>query len=126
MSMKIKKIEPSCNINTLKDKRGAVLTYYPLHPIVEWNMIYTNAGQIRGMHYHEEFYEYVIITKGHGIYVEKSTHKNKEDQTLAVSVGDSICIPPNVAHVLHAITDMHMIVMLTKKWIDCASPTVSI
>ena len=50
-------------------RRGGIFTYYPDDPIVEWNLLFTKAGEARGFHFHKEFDEYVLVTSGHGTYV---------------------------------------------------------
>ena len=51
--MKIERITPSCNLNTVKDGRGGIFTFYPKDPIVEINFNIVKAGKIRGNHHHQ-------------------------------------------------------------------------
>ena len=64
--MAIRRLDYECNPTTLRDGRGGIFTYYPEDPIVEWNLLFTKAGESRGFHYHKEFDEYVLITSGRG------------------------------------------------------------
>jgi quercetin dioxygenase-like cupin family protein len=122
--MAIRRLESHCNPLTLKDGRGGIFTYYPEQPIVEWNLLFTKAGESRGFHYHKEFDEYVLITGGHGTYLglledgTESVHK--------VAAGDCMHFPIGTAHTLYAITDMRMVALLTKRWDDCEEPMTRI
>ena len=66
--MTIEKLIPTCNLNTVKDGRGGIFTFYPKDPIVEINFNIVKAGKIRGNHHHPEFDEYYSIrsNKGYG------------------------------------------------------------
>ena len=70
--MKIKKIDPACNLDTIRDGRGGIFTFYPGKPIVEFNFQFVNKGKIRGNHYHPEFDEYYLFTEGSAVVVTKS------------------------------------------------------
>ena len=59
--MKIKKIKPLCNLNTKKDGRGAIFSFVPDKPILEWTHQFINKGKIRGNHCHPEFDEYILL-----------------------------------------------------------------
>jgi len=120
--MKIKKIQPECNLDTIRDGRGGIFTFYPDKPIVEFNFQFINKGKIRGNHYHPEFDEYYLFTEGNGVIVTKSDEGKEE--FLYVGTGDCIYIPQNVKHVTYAITDIKYITFLTKKWNDCETPIV--
>ncbi|MFD2083065.1 hypothetical protein SAMN05421678_103331 [Actinopolymorpha cephalotaxi] len=68
--MTAQRLSPECNLDTVRDGRGGIFTYYPERPIVEWNLLFTRTGNARGFHYHKEFDEYILVTSGHGTYVE--------------------------------------------------------
>ena len=121
--MKIKKLQPECNLATVRDGRGGIFTFYPDKPVVEFNFQFINKGKIRGNHYHPEFDEYYLFTSGHGAVVTKSDDGKKEE-FLYVSAGDCIYIPQGVPHVTYAITDIRYVTFLTKKWNDCKTPIV--
>ncbi len=120
--MRIKKIDPSCNLDTVRDGRGGIFTFYPDNPIVEFNFQFINKGKIRGNHYHPEYDEYYLITEGNGIMVSKTG--DGKDEFLYVGKGGCLHIPQGVSHVLYAITDCTIVTFLTKKWDDCAQPIV--
>jgi mannose-6-phosphate isomerase-like protein (cupin superfamily) len=123
--MAMQRLDPECNLETVRDGRGAILTFYPADaPIVEWNLIYTHAGHARGFHYHPEFDEYVLVTQGHGTYVELTADRG--ERSVTVSAGDCLHFPTGTRHTLYAITDMRMVAMLTKRWNDCERPLVRI
>ncbi|MEK6882911.1 MAG: cupin domain-containing protein [Nanoarchaeota archaeon] len=121
--MKIKRLEPECNLDTVRDGRGGIFTYYPKDPIVEFNYMFIKSQKIRGNHYHPEFDEYFILTSGSGIVVTKDSTDTKEE-FLYLSKGQCICTPKNTRHVFYAITDCTAVALLTKKWNDCNKPIV--
>lgn len=120
--MEIKKINPECNLATIRDGRGGIFTYYPQKPIVEFNFQFVHKGKIRGNHYHPEFDEYYLITDGHGVIVTKS--KEGKEEFVYVSKGDCVYIPRKASHVLYAITNCNIVTFLNKKWDDCKTAIV--
>ena len=73
-------LKPECNLDTVRDGRGGIFTFYPEDPIVEINFNIVKAGNIRGNHYHPEFDEYYVLTNGEGvlIYTDKSNNDREE------------------------------------------------
>jgi mannose-6-phosphate isomerase-like protein (cupin superfamily) len=123
--MAIERLTPEVNLETILDGRGGIFTYYPVDaPIVEWNLLFTKTGHARGFHFHREFHEYMLITAGHGTYVEKL--EDGSEKVFKVAAGDCLSFPPGTAHTIYAITDMRMVAMLTKKWNDCVQPITRI
>lgn len=123
--MAMRKLTPECNLETVRDGRGGIFTYYPDDaPIVEWNLLFTKSGQARGFHLHSEFDEYVLITSGHGTYVER--RDDGSEGFMKVAAGDCLHFPAGTAHTVYAITDMRMVAMLTKRWDECDQPITRI
>lgn len=122
--MKIKKIDPACNLATVRDGRGGIFTFYPDKPIVEFNFQFINKNTVRGNHHHPEFDEYYLFTEGNGVVV--TTSEEGKEEFLYVGVGDAIYIPQGTPHATYAITDIKYVTFLTKKWDDCAVPIVRV
>ena len=121
--MKIMRLEPDCNLATVRDGRGGIFTFYPKDPVVEFNFMFVKANNIRGNHYHPEFDEYFLLTSGEGVMVSKDSPDAKEE-FLYLSSGQCIYSPKNTMHVFYAITDCTAVVHLTKKWNDCKNPII--
>jgi mannose-6-phosphate isomerase-like protein (cupin superfamily) len=121
--MKIKKLNPTCDLRTIRDGRGGIFTFLPKDPLVEFSFVFIKKDKIRGNHYHPEFDEYFLITKGEGVVVSKDSEDSIEE-FLYVSKGDCLYIPMNTLHVYYAITDLNAVSLLTKKWGDCNPPIV--
>ena len=121
--MKIKVVQPQCNLNTIKDGRGAIYSYVPDQPIVEWTHQYIKAGKIRGNHCHPEFDEYIMLVEGHGVEVEKEIESGKE-HFISMSEGTCFYIPKGTYHVFMAVTDCKSVSFLTKAWDDCKDPII--
>ena len=45
--MSIKILQPSCNLETVRDGRGGIFTWLPKEPIVEFNMLFFKPGKTR-------------------------------------------------------------------------------
>lgn len=120
--MKIKKINPVCNLSTVKDGRGGIFSFYPERPIVEFNFVFVNKGEIRGNHCHPEFDEYYLITSGNGVVVTKN--EKGQEEFIYVGRGDCVYLPQGEFHVFYAITDCSKVSFLTKKWNDCSVPII--
>lgn len=120
--MDIQKIAPVANLETVRDGRGGIFTFYPNTPIVEFNFQFVNKGKIRGNHYHPEFDEYYLFTEGNAVVVTKSN--SGKEEFLYVGKGDCVFVPQGVPHVVYAITDFNLVTFLTKKWDDCSRPIV--
>lgn len=119
----IEVISSSCNISTVQDGRGAIFTWIPDEPILEFNMLYFLPNKIRGNHYHPEFTEYFLVVEGTVVMVTKDPETGKEINMHA-SKGTCFKTPANTAHAVHAITQSTCISMLTKEWDKCNPPIV--
>ena len=65
--MKVERITPSCNLDTVKDGRGAIFTFIPKDPIIELNLNIVKSVKILVNHHHPEFDEYYLLTSGEGV-----------------------------------------------------------
>ncbi|MDP2593107.1 MAG: cupin domain-containing protein [bacterium] len=120
-AMRMRLFTPSCNLNTVKDGRGAIFSFVPDQPIAEWTHQFIKAGKIRGNHCHPEFDEYIMLVDGTGVEVEKDLKTGKE-YFIEMSKGTCVFIPRNVYHVFLAVTDCQSVSFLTKRWDDCKEP----
>jgi len=116
-------LNSSCNLQTVRDGRGAIFTWLPDLPIVEFNMVYFQPNKIRGNHYHPEFTEYFLVVDGVIVMVTKDPITG-EELNMQASKGMCFCTPPNTPHAVHAITHATCIACLTKRWDDCSPPII--
>ena len=119
----IEVISASCNIATVQDGRGAIFTWVPKEPILEFNMLYFLPNKIRGNHYHPEFFEYFLVVEGTVVMVTKDPDTG-EEINMHASRGTCFRTPPNTPHAVHAVTQAICIAMLTKPWDSCESPII--
>jgi len=119
----IEVLTASCNVSTVQDGRGAIFTWLPDLPILEFNMLYFLPNKIRGNHFHPEFVEYFLIVEGTVVMVTKDPDTGK-DVNMQASRGVCFRTPPNTPHAVHAITSAVCLSMLTKPWADCTRPIV--
>lgn len=118
---------PTCNLSTVQDGRGGIFTWVPSEPILEFNLIYYNPGSLRGLHYHPEFVEYLLIVDGSGVLVSRDGPSNEGvERIIHLSKGVCVRMPPGVTHTVYAIAPMTGVAMLTRKWDDCEVPAVRV
>ena len=118
--MRMRLFTPSCNLNTIKDGRGAIFPFVPDVPIMEWTHQFIKADKIRGNHCHPE---YILLVDGAGVEVEKNLKTGKEF-LIYMNKGTCIFVPKGTYHVFLAITDCQSISFLTKRWDDCKCPII--
>jgi dTDP-4-dehydrorhamnose 3,5-epimerase-like enzyme len=125
---KLEVLHPTCNPITIRDGRGGIFTWCPPDQIVEFNLIYTSAGTVRGLHYHPEFIEYLLIVDGSGALIssEDDNLPEGDDCTTLLSKGTCLRIPSDVRHAVYAITHLTTIALLTRRWDDCEVPAVRV
>lgn len=63
---RVEVVRPTMNLATVRDGRGGIWTYLPAEPIVEYNLIVSKSGAMRGMHWHPCFTEYLLVVSGSG------------------------------------------------------------
>ncbi|HUX80462.1 MAG TPA: cupin domain-containing protein [Alphaproteobacteria bacterium] len=119
---RISVLPASCNIQTVEDGRGAIFTWLPKEPILEFNMVYFQPNKVRGNHYHPEFTEYFLVVEGTVVMVTKDALGN--ELNMHASKGMCFRIPPNTSHAVHAVTQSICIACLTKPWDECHPPIV--
>jgi mannose-6-phosphate isomerase-like protein (cupin superfamily) len=127
MITNIEVLHPFCNPETVRDGRGGIFTWTPPEPILEFSLIYYTPGRLRGLHYHEDFVEYLLIVDGEGALVAKCKERSDGAEDLVhLSKGVCVRVPPGVTHTVYAITPMTGVAMLTRRWDDCEVPAVRV
>jgi len=121
--MRMKSFKPNCNLATIRDGRGAIFSFVPDQPILEWTHQFIKAGKIRGNHCHPEFDEYIMLVDGVGVEVEVDI-KTRKESFIYMNKGECIFIPRNTYHVFLAVTDCQSVSFLTKRWDDCKRPII--
>ena len=125
--MTAKILKPSCNLETIRDGRGAIFTWFPDEPILEFNMLYFRPGKTRGFHYHPHFKEYLLVVNGSGTLVTRTDAKDpKTESFVHLNKGTCTKTEKNIYHTVYAITQMTIVAMLTKRWDDCDPPIVRV
>ena len=116
-------LSASCNLETIKDGRGAIFTWINDEPIKEFNMLYFNPKKIRGNHKHPEFTEYFLVVSGTVVMLTKDPKTGKIINMLS---GPGTCFktPPNTTHSVQAVTDAICVSLLTKPWDSCEKPII--
>lgn len=120
---RIQLLKPVCNLKTVEDGRGAIFSFVPEKPILEWTHQISKAGNVRGNHFHPEFDEYILLINGYGIEVERD-RETGEEFFIEMSKGTCIFVPRGTLHVFLAIEDCELVSFLTKRWNECQTPIV--
>jgi mannose-6-phosphate isomerase-like protein (cupin superfamily) len=105
------------------DLRGVITTFVPPDPIVEYNLVTLRAGDVRGMHWHPHFTEYLLFMSGEG-KVEWRDIDTLRYGLFRIRPGLSTRAVPRVAHAVTAETDVIFVAMLTRRWDDSDPPIV--
>lgn len=116
-------LNPAINLSTVKDGRGAILSWVSEEDIKEFTMLYFYPHQTRGNHYHPEFVEYFLVTEGSIIL---TTIDSNTGEQLSITGGRGFCFrtPIGVPHATNALEFSTCISLLTKTWDSCNSPIV--
>ena len=125
--MPIKILQPSCNLETVKDGRGGIFTWLPKEPIVEFNLLFFKPGKTRGFHYHPHFIEYLLCVDGNGVLVTREKKDDpKTESTINLSKGVCTRADKNSYHTVYSITELTLVAMLTKRWDDSKPPIIKV
>ena len=125
--MAIKILQPSCNLETVRDGRGGIFTWLPKEPIVEFNLLFFKPGKTRGFHYHPHFIEYLLCVDGNGVLITRDDNNNpKTESVINLSKGVCTRAEKNSYHTVYSITEMTLVAMLTKRWDDSEPPIVRV
>jgi quercetin dioxygenase-like cupin family protein len=115
-------LEPDCDLSTVRDGRGVIMSFYPEKPAVEAVLNFINKGSVRGYHCHPEFDETVIMVSGLG--VETVRYEDGKEEAFHLSEGTCLQISAGAYHTLYAITDCRAVMLLSRRWKDCEKPII--
>lgn len=119
MTSRIKILEPDINEKGV-DHRGAIFSYIPKDPIVEFVYIHSKPAGVRGKHFHKHFDEYIMMMQGDGIYYEPLS--DGSERKIIIGAGQTIYIPKHTPHTFYPLTECKVVSMLTAKWNDFEDP----
>ena len=119
MTSRIKILEPDINEKGV-DHRGAIFSYIPKDPIVEFVYIHSKPAGVRGKHFHKHFDEYIMMMQGDGIYYEPLS--DGSERKIIIGAGQTIYIPKHTPHTFYPLTECKAVSMLTEKWNDFEDP----
>jgi|TARA_B110000211_G_scaffold108850_1_gene126207 dTDP-4-dehydrorhamnose 3,5-epimerase-like enzyme len=123
----LKIIRPDLNLDTVRDGRGFISTYFPQESIKEFNIVYFHAGMVRGMHYHPHFVEYSLIAAGEGVFVYRTDADDPAtEKSLILSKGMCLRTPKGVVHTIYSITELTVVASLSNRWDDSDPPIVQV
>ncbi|MGE0435070.1 MAG: dTDP-4-dehydrorhamnose 3,5-epimerase family protein [Planctomycetota bacterium] len=96
-------------LTTHDDARGSFTELFrdewdPANRPVQWNLVHSSAGALRGVHVHRRHTDYLIVIAGsmtlalHDIRPASPTHGASATLQLAASPLQAVSIPPGVCH----------------------------
>jgi quercetin dioxygenase-like cupin family protein len=92
-----------------EDERGAIADVLQSEPIEHVSVIESNAGAVRGNHFHRETYQWVYVLSGAlGYAVEVPGGQVKRG---VVRAGDLLLTEPMEAHAMEALEPSSMLVL---------------
>jgi mannose-6-phosphate isomerase-like protein (cupin superfamily) len=123
----IRILRASCNLETVKDGRGGILTFLPDHPVHEFNIVHFQPSTVRGMHCHPEFIEHSLCIVGEGMFVYREYADDPaSEKSFFISRGFCVRIPIGVVHTIYAISELTLVALLSKPWDECYPPIVQV
>ena len=125
--MSIKILQPTCNLETVRDGRGGIFTWLPKEPIVEFNLLFFKPGKTRGFHYHPHFIEYLLCVDGNGVLIKRDDNNDPKTESV-INLSKGICTraEKNSYHTVYSITEMTQVAMLTKQWDHSKPPIIKV
>ena len=124
---RLKILRPDINLDTVRDGRGFISTYFPEESIKELNIVYFHAGMVRGMHYHPHFVEYSLVAAGEGVFVYRTNAADPAtEKSLLLSKGMCVRTPVGVVHTIYSITELTVVASLSNRWDDSNPPIVQV
>ncbi len=121
--MKMKSFKPNCNLATIRDGRGAIFSFVPDAPILEFTHQFIKGGKIRGNHCTRSLTNTSCLWDGAGVEVEVDIKTGKES-FIYMNKGECIYIPRKTYHVFLGHHRLPSVSFLTKRWDDCKHPIV--
>jgi mannose-6-phosphate isomerase-like protein (cupin superfamily) len=121
----IRILRAGCNLETVKDGRGIILTYLPDEPIREFNIVHFRPTSVRGMHYHSHFVEYSLAVAGEGVFVYRETRDDPaSEKSFFMARGFCVRIPIGVVHTIYSISELTVVASLSRPWDESHPPIV--
>lgn len=109
-----------CYMNCL-DQRGAFLGLVNEGMWKEVNFVKTQAGQLRGGHFHTKTNEIIFLVSGRAEVELQSCDDSQQRQTFILNSGEGVQIKPYTLHSLYYLEDSEQVALLDVPF-DPASP----
>jgi dTDP-4-dehydrorhamnose 3,5-epimerase-like enzyme len=103
------------------DDRGSFLGLVNQGSWQEINFIATQAGQVRGGHFHTRTHEVIFLLRGKAEVELQDCHNPEEKQQFVLNSGEGIRIEPYMLHTLHYLEDSEQVALLDVPF-DPANP----
>src|SRR5271156_3342706 len=89
------------------DSRGTLTElfrseWFPEIDVVQWNLVHTERGVLRGVHVHRVHFDYLTVIAGHldvGVCDRRGGCPTfRKGAVIPLDPGEAVLIPPGVAH----------------------------
>jgi len=94
-----------------EDERGKIADLFYKNPIEHISILTTNAGAIRGNHYHKNTVQHIFLIKGSLEYWYKPINSDEEVRMTKVVPGDIITSSSNEIHAIKASEDSEFLAL---------------
>ena len=88
------------NLEFHEDDRGTIVDLFYDENINHVAMVKSEAGALRGNHYHKQSTQHMLMTKGSLEYWYKPLDSDESAKMVVATVGDVVSTPPNEVHAL--------------------------
>ncbi|MEQ9358543.1 polysaccharide biosynthesis C-terminal domain-containing protein [Coleofasciculus chthonoplastes] len=101
----------SCYLNRL-DHRGSFLGLINQGSWQEVNFVATQAGQVRGGHFHTRTHEVIFLVRGKAEVELQHCHNPQQKEQFILNSGEGIQIKPYMLHTLRYLEDSEQVALL--------------
>ena len=110
----------SCYMNR-SDHRGSFIGLMNQGSWQEVNFVSTQAGQIRGGHFHTKTNEVIFLLRGKATVELQNCHDLEQKQQFILNSGEGVEIKPYMLHTLRYLEDSEQVALLDRPF-DPADP----
>jgi dTDP-4-dehydrorhamnose 3,5-epimerase-like enzyme len=96
-----------------EDDRGRIVDVFYHERIEHVAVIDSNAGALRGNHYHKETTQHMLMTRGSMEYWYKPVDSKEAAKHVVVRTGDLVSTPPLEIHALKILEESQFVVFST-------------
>lgn len=98
------------------DRRGSFMGLINQGNWKEVNLASTNAGEMRGGHFHKKTREIIFLLRGEAEVELKDVRNPEKGERLTLKQGEGVEIEPYTLHTLKYLQDSEQVALLTERF----------